>query len=98
MARGAGIRIMSVYALNKICRDALHDQAFRAELARDPAAAIANCDLTDDERALFLAGDVARLYELGVHSFLMSHLTRWGLLGLTTEVYSERIRPAHDPR
>jgi hypothetical protein len=33
-----------------------------------------------------------------VHPFLMGHLTRFGLFGLTVTTYSERIRAAHDPR
>ena len=31
---------MSVYAINKLCHDALHDLTFREALKRDPAAAI----------------------------------------------------------
>jgi len=34
-------KTMSVYAIDKLCRDALHDLAFRDALKRDPAAAIA---------------------------------------------------------
>ena len=35
---------------------------------------------------------------MGVHPFLLSFLTRYEIFGLTSEVYSERIRKAHDPR
>jgi hypothetical protein len=89
---------MSVYAVNKICRDALHDLAFREAVKRDPAAAIAARDLSDEEREALLAGDVAWLYEHGCHPFLMSYLTRWELFGLKVPVYCERIRQAHDAR
>jgi hypothetical protein len=89
---------MSVYAVNKICRDALHDLAFREAVKRDPAAAIAGRDLSPDERKALLAGDVAWLYEHGCHPFLMSYLTRWDLFGLTTIVYTEHIQKAHDTR
>ena len=89
---------MSVYAVNKLCRDALHDRAFREALKIDPAAAIAPRDLTDDERKALLTGDVAWLFEHGCHPFLLAYLTRWDLLGLTVPVYSERIRKARDPR
>jgi len=89
---------MSTYAVNKICRDALHDRAFRDAVKTDPAAAIAARDLTDDERKALLAGDVAWLFERGCHPFLMAYLTRWDLFGLTASVYSERIRKARDPR
>jgi hypothetical protein len=89
---------VSVYAINKICYRALHDLAFRADVQRDPAAAIADLPLTGEERQALLAGDVGRLYEWGVHPFLMGHLTRFELFGLTVTTYSERIRAAHDPR
>jgi hypothetical protein len=89
---------MSVYTINKLCRDALHDPGFREAVKRDPALAIAPLDLTDDERNALLGGDVARLYEWGCHPFLLAYLTRWDLFGLTVERYSERIRTAHDAR
>jgi hypothetical protein len=89
---------MSTYAVNKICRDALHDPAFREAVRRDPAAAIAPRDLSAEERKALLAGDVAWLYERGCHPFLMAYLTRWDLFGLKPIVYTERIRKAHDPR
>jgi hypothetical protein len=89
---------VSVYAINKICYRALHDVAFREAVKRDPAAAITDLPLTAEERQALLAGDVGRLYEWGVHPFLMGHLTRFGLFGLTVMTYSERIRAARDPR
>ena len=89
---------MSVYAVNKLCRDALHDPAFREALKRDPASAIAPLALTDEERRALLAGDVAWLYEHGCHPFLLAYLTRWELFGLAIPVYSERIRTAKDAR
>jgi hypothetical protein len=89
---------MSVYAVNKLCRDALHDLAFRVALKSDRAAASAPLHLTDEERKALLAGDVVRLYEMGCHPYLMGYLTRWGLFGLTVQVYAERMRTAPDPR
>ena len=89
---------MSVYAVNKICRDALHDPAFREAVKTDPAAAIAPRDLSDNERKALLTGDVAWLFEEGCHPFLLAYLTRWDLFGLTVASYSERIRKARDPR
>ena len=89
---------MSVFTLNKLCHRMLNDLAFREAMQRQPAAAITEFDLTEDERKILLAGDVARLFELGVHPFLLSFLTRYEIFGLTAEVYSERIRQARDPR
>jgi hypothetical protein len=83
---------MSTYAVNKLCRDALHDVAFREALKRDPAAALAPLPLTDDERKALLAGDVAWLYQRGAHPYLLAYMLRWGLFGLTAPVFSERMR------
>jgi hypothetical protein len=88
---------MSIYAVNKLCRDALHDLAFREALRRDPQSAIAPLALTNDERVALLAGDVAWLYEHGAHPFLLAYLTRWDLFGLSVARYSERIRTAREP-
>ena len=88
---------MSTYAVNKLCRDALHDPAFREALKRDPASAIAPLSFTDDERSALLGGDVAWLYERGAHPFLLAYLIRWELFGLTVALYSERIRQARAP-
>ena len=89
---------MSVYALNKLCHRTLRDLAFRTAMQTDPASAVAEYQLTPQERDALLAGDVARLYEMGVHPFILSFLTRYEICGLTAEVYSERIRQAYDPR
>jgi len=88
---------MSTHAVNKLCRDALHNRAFREALKRDPAAAIAPLPLTDAERSALLKGDVVWLFEHGAHPFLLAYLIRWEIFGLTAPVYSERIRTARDP-
>ena len=85
---------MSVYAVNKICRDALHDPAFREAVKRDPAAAIASRDVSGDERQALLAGDVAWLYDQGCHPFLMSYLTRWE----SVRAQARRLHRAHPHR
>src|SRR5262249_49418543 len=65
---------MSVYAVNYLCREVLRDHAFRAAMKTDPAAAIANYNLTAEERDALLAGDVAKLNRVGVNAFLMGYL------------------------
>ena len=40
----------------------------------------------------FLTGDVATLYRLGAHSFLLSRLPRFDSLGLTRDEYIKRMR------
>jgi len=85
---------MSVLALNRLCREVLRDRAFRERMKSDPAAAVAQLDLTAEERQALLAGDVAKLYRMGVNVFLMGYLCRFEVCGLTLPVYSERIRSA----
>lgn len=89
---------MSVYQVNKLCHRMLRDLDFRAAMKNDTAVAIAPYDLTAEERRALVEGDVAALFEGGVHPFLLSFLTRYEISGLVTEVYSERIRKARDPR
>jgi len=85
---------MSVYAVNYMCRELLRDHTFRAAMKADPAAALAPLNLTPEEREAVLAGDVAKLYRMGVNSFLMGYLCRFEVCGLTLPVYNERIRSA----
>ena len=85
---------MSVYAVNYMCRELLRDHTFRAAMKADPAAALAPLNLTKDERDAVLAGDVAKLYGMGVNAFLMGYLCRFEVCGLTLPVYNERIRSA----
>ncbi len=89
---------MSIFAVNKLCRQIFNDSELRAAIATDPQAALADFDLTDEERRLLLAGEVGRLYELGAHSFLLGHLTREQTFGLTVAEYSARMRAAKDDR
>lgn len=83
---------MSIYQVHKVCYLVLHDPAFRERMREDPAKALADFRLTDEERQALLAGDVGRLYQLGAHAFLLGHLQRFGLLGLTQELHVRRIR------
>lgn len=85
---------MSIYAVNYLCRELLRDHAFRAAMKSDPAKALADKALTDDERQALLAGDVAKLYRMGVNSFLMGYMARFEVCGLNIETYSQRIRTA----
>lgn len=85
---------MSVFAINHLCRELLRDHTFRAAMKADPAAALQPLNLTREERNAVLAGDVAKLYRMGVNSFLMGYLCRFEVCGLTLDVYNERIRSA----
>jgi hypothetical protein len=88
---------MSAYQFNKLFHRAYHDIPFRQAILADPAKAIADWPFSDEQRKALLEGDVKRLYEWGTHPFLLAHSTRWGLFGLTPELYAERIKGAKDP-
>jgi hypothetical protein len=88
---------MSAYQLNKLFHRLYHDSPFREAVLADPAKAIADSPLTPAERKALLEGDIRRLYEWGAHPFLLGHITRWNLFGVTAEIYAERIRTATEP-
>jgi hypothetical protein len=83
---------MSIFAVNHLCREVLRDHAFRAAMKADPAKALAPLDVTDEERRLLLAGDVAALYRMGANAFLMNYLARFEVCGLNAAIYNERMR------
>ena len=85
---------MSIYNVNYLLRELLRDHEFRAAMKDNPAEALKACDLTEEERALLLAGDVAGLHRLGVNDFLMGYLPRFGIAGLDPKSFGERISKA----
>ena len=85
---------MSTYQVAKFCRDCLVDTDLRSLAVNDPTAALRDYVLTESERDMLLAGDVAGLYEAGCVEFLLSYLPRWGVFGLDVATYSERMRSA----
>jgi hypothetical protein len=89
---------MSIYSIHKLCRQALHDVAFRQALKADPERTLASWPLTDPERKALLAGDVAQLYAWGAHGYLLAYFVRWDLFGLTEQIYSERMRACPDTK
>ncbi len=83
---------MSIYAVNRMCHQLMHDKNFRHRMQTVPAEIVAGLDLTDAERDLILRGEVGRLYLLGANAFLLGYLTRFEILGLTLPVYNARMR------
>ena len=55
---------MSRYAVNSLLYRLKKDPEFRARFVQDPAAAIADVDLTDADRAAFVARDLRKVNEL----------------------------------
>jgi hypothetical protein len=85
---------MSIYSVHKIAHLVQKDPAFRDRLRADPAAAVADFPLTDDERTAILAGDVGRLAQLGAHGYVIGAFAQQQVLGLSMANYPQRI---HDP-
>ncbi len=85
---------MSVYGVDKLCRRVVGEPELRAQLRSDPAAAVraARPPLSEEESALLLAGEVGRLARRGANPFLLSHLARFELLGMTLAGHGEKMR------
>jgi hypothetical protein len=84
--------VMSIFAVNYLCREVLRDHAFRAAMKADPAKALAPLDLSGEESSALLAGDVGSLFRMGVNGFLMGYLARFEVCGLNVEIYNQRMR------
>lgn len=66
---------MSTYTLNKMIREINRVPARRELYFKGAEAFAAGFDLTDAERAAFLAKDVGALYKLGVHGLILRPFT-----------------------
>ena len=89
---------MSIYALNKIFYLLENDTTFRRRIKSSPTEAIKEFSLTSEEREALTSGDVAELFDMGVHPFLLNGLSRHQLFGVTGENYLPRIRGQEKPR
>lgn len=88
---------MSSYEVNLIAAKTRKDPAFRERMKGEPEKVAAEFRLTPRERDALLAGDVAGLYRLGAHEYLLMGFAVCGVLGLDVPTYSERIRST-EPR
>jgi hypothetical protein len=70
------------------------EAAFSKAVHENPVSALAEFDLTAEERTALLNGDVATLYLMGVHPFLLMTLSRQEMFGVNRENYLPRIRAA----
>jgi hypothetical protein len=77
--------------VNKVCWSVQFKPAFREQIQNDPAAALAPFKLTEEERRALLEGDVVWLFQNGAHPFLLGHLGRWNVLGVTRKRQAERM-------
>ena len=62
---------MSRYAVNSLLYRLKKDRAFRERFNQDPEEALAGLDLTEEERAAFLARDMQRINALGGYLHLV---------------------------
>ena len=91
---------MSVYHVNKLLYLTDNDPEFRKRMLADPEAVLSEFRLTAEERNALTSGAVGKLYQMGVHTFLLNHLYRYQLFGVHRDNYLERIREGmpYDPR
>jgi Aromatic-ring-opening dioxygenase LigAB, LigA subunit len=88
---------VSLYGIHKTLYLLQNDLAFRERLRTQPEAALADVPLDDRERQALLTNDVAELYRMGTHTFLMSRLPRFNAFGgLTRAEYQQRLRVVLD--
>ena len=85
---------MSLYQLNKIMYFLEVDAAFLAGMKTNPSETIKDYDLTDEERAAVLRGDVGALFLMGVNIFILDSIARHELFGVTRESYLAQVRAA----
>jgi hypothetical protein len=72
---------VSRYAVNSLLYHLKKDPALRARFIADPRATIADLDLTDAERAAFVAGDMKAINELGGYLHLVMSVPKIGTHG-----------------
>jgi hypothetical protein len=72
---------MSRYAINSLLFYLKKDRDLRARFIADPRAAIADADLTEEERAEFIAGDMRKINELGGYLHLVMSVPKIGTHG-----------------
>ena len=83
---------MRVYAINKLCWMVLRDHDYLEQVRSRLEEELARLPLSAEERTALLDGDVLRLFQMGVHPYLMGHVAQKGLFGLTRENYLNRLR------
>jgi len=83
---------MSVYQVNKLLYMTDNDPAFRKRIKEEPEAALNDFRITKEEHDALISGSVGKLYQMGVHTFLLNHLSRYELFGVNRDNYLERIR------
>ena len=91
---------MSVYQINKILYMTDNDAGFRKRMQEEPHEVLKDFKLSQEEFKALTSGAVGKLYQMGVHTFLLNHLYRYELFGVNRDNYLSRIREGmdYDPR
>ena len=64
---------MSFYATSRVMWEIARDRQLADRFREDPDAVLAGRDLTDDERNALRAADNRRLFQMGIHPFVLYH-------------------------
>lgn len=80
---------MSRQTVNQVIQKAISDAAFRRQLQRDPAGALAGFELTADERSAITSGDPTRLTALGVDQRMSKAFGLGGVSDLSKTVVGD---------
>jgi hypothetical protein len=63
----------------------------------DPDKTLGELELTAKDKKIIKKGDVRAMFDMGVHPFLLNHLSRHQLFGLGRENYLPRMRGEQKP-
>ncbi len=88
---------MSIYSLNKMFYALENDAAFRQRMLADPTKAMGEYSITTPEMDALTRGDVEKLFQMGVHPFLLNGISRHQLFGVNRGNYLPRIRGEEKP-
>ncbi len=88
---------MSIYAINKMFYTLENDAAFRQRMLADPQKAMGEYSITKPEMEALTRGDVEKLFQMGVHPFLLNSMSRHQLFGVNRGNYLPRIRGEAKP-
>jgi hypothetical protein len=82
---------MSLYAVQKFIYQLKKDKALQQLFKSGPDEALAACGLSAAEAAALKNGDLAKLYEMGVHPLLLAPYSRF--MGIPRPRYQELLEP-----
>ena len=83
---------MGAYEVDAFCRRLSVDPRFRAGILADQPRSWAGSGLSPAEERAIQSGDVAWLHDQGANDFLLHHLARFGVAGLTVADYARSMR------